>query len=66
VAQYGSVAIDCKLFGSDIFGRDNQFEVYSADGDLIQGKEGGSIKNGVKDICALINANWARKSRRRL
>jgi hypothetical protein len=33
--------------------RDNQIEVYNKDGDLISGKEGGSIMGGVKGACAL-------------
>ena len=43
------------------FVRDNQFEVYDADGDRIKGKEGGSIKNGVKGVCSLIAKDWAAK-----
>jgi hypothetical protein len=39
--------------------RDNQVEVYNKDGDLISGKEGGSIMDGVKDACALITTLWA-------
>jgi hypothetical protein len=45
-----------------LFVRDNQFEVYDADGDRMKGKEGGSIKNGVKGVCALISADWATKT----
>jgi hypothetical protein len=39
--------------------RDNQVEVYNKDGDLISGKEGGSIMGGVKGACALIVSSWA-------
>jgi hypothetical protein len=39
--------------------RDNQVEVYNKDGDLISGKEGGSIMDGVKDACVLITTTWA-------
>ena len=38
--------------------RDNQIEVYNKDGDLISGKEGGSIMGGVKGACALIITSW--------
>jgi hypothetical protein len=43
--------------------RDNQFEVYDADGDRMKGKEGGSINKGVKGVCALIAADWTTKTR---
>lgn len=43
--------------------RDNQIEVYNKDGDLISGKEGGSIMDGVKNACALIVTLWADHSR---
>jgi hypothetical protein len=41
--------------------RDNQIEVYNKDGDLITGKEGGSISGGVKGACALIATLWVAK-----
>ncbi len=41
------------------FSRDNQVEIYNKDGDLISGKEGGSIANQVKAACALITTEWA-------
>jgi hypothetical protein len=39
--------------------RDNQIQVYNKDGDLISGKEGGSIMGGVKNACILITSEWA-------
>lgn len=39
--------------------RDNQVQVYNKDGDLISGKEGGSITDGVKGACASIITQWA-------
>jgi hypothetical protein len=42
-----------------LLGRDNQVQVYDKDGDLISGKEGGSILNGVKNACVLIVVSWA-------
>lgn len=42
-----------------LVGRDNQVQVYNKDGDLISGKEGGSIMDGVKGACALIATLWA-------
>jgi hypothetical protein len=41
--------------------RDNQVEVYNKDGDLISGKEGGSIMGGVKGACALITKEWTKQ-----
>jgi hypothetical protein len=44
------------------FARDNQFQIANKDGDLIsKTKEGGSIAGGVKKVCALILADWAKK-----
>lgn len=45
-----------------LFIRDNQLEVYDADGDRMRGKEGHSISNGLKGICALITADWDMKT----
>jgi len=39
--------------------RDNQIEIYNKQGDLIFGKEGGSISDGVKGACALVTTFWA-------
>ncbi len=41
-----------------LVGRDNQIQVYNKEGDLISGKEGGSIMDGVKGACALITTLW--------
>ncbi|MGB6832293.1 MAG: hypothetical protein WCA94_02615 [Candidatus Acidiferrum sp.] len=40
--------------------RDNQIQVFNKDGDLMQNKEGGSIKGNVKQVCQLIHQDWAR------
>jgi hypothetical protein len=42
-----------------LLARDNQVEVYDKDGDLISGKEGGSIADQVKAACGLITKEWA-------
>jgi hypothetical protein len=39
--------------------RDNQFQVYNKDGDLVSGWEGGSIMGSVRSVCALITTEWA-------
>ena len=44
--------------------RDNQIEVFNKDGDLITGKEGGSILGGVTGTCALITTSWAIQAER--
>ncbi len=44
-----------------LFVRDNQFQLADKNGDLLsKTKEGGSIKGGVKKVCDLILANWAK------
>jgi hypothetical protein len=44
-----------------LFVRDNQFQLADKNGDLLsKTKEGGSIKGGVKKVCDLISANWAK------
>jgi hypothetical protein len=44
-----------------LFVRDNQFQIADKSGDLLaKTKEGGSIKGGVKKVCDLILANWAK------
>jgi hypothetical protein len=44
-----------------LFARDNQMEIADRNGDLLQTKEGGSIKGSVKKVCDLILANWAKQ-----
>lgn len=44
-----------------LFARDNQMEVADKNGDLIQTKEGGGIKGGVKKVCDVILADWAKQ-----
>jgi hypothetical protein len=44
----------------DLFGRDNQMQIADKNGDLLETKEGGSIKGGVKKVCDLILADWAK------
>jgi hypothetical protein len=46
-----------------LINRDNQIEIYNKDGDLISGKEGGSIASQVKAACALITTQWAGRLR---
>jgi hypothetical protein len=46
-----------------LFVRDNQVEVYDKDGDLISGKEGGSIADQVKAACGLITKEWTAHSK---
>lgn len=41
-----------------LLARDNQMQVADKNGDLLQTKEGGGIKGGVKNICALIMSDW--------
>jgi len=36
-------------------------QVADKNGDLLQTKEGGGIKGGVKNVCALIMSDWARQ-----
>jgi len=44
-----------------LFVRDNQFQLADKDGDLLsKTKEGGSIRGGVKKVCDLILADWAK------
>lgn len=44
-----------------LFVRDNQFQLADKNGDLLsKTKEGGSIRGGVKKVCDLILANWAK------
>jgi hypothetical protein len=43
-----------------LFARDNQLQVADKNGDLLQTKEGGGIKGGVKKVCDLILADWAK------
>jgi hypothetical protein len=40
--------------------RDNQMQVADKNGDLLKTNEGGGIKGGVKKICELILADWAK------
>ena len=44
-----------------LFARDNQMQVADKNGDLLQTKEGGGIKGGVKQVCELILANWSKQ-----
>ena len=44
-----------------LFARDNQMQVADKNGDLLQTKEGGGIKGGVKKVCDLILADWAKQ-----
>ena len=44
-----------------LFARDNQMEIADRNGDLLQTKEGGSIKGSVKKVCDLILANWTKQ-----
>ncbi len=43
-----------------LFARDNQMQVADKNGDLLETKEGGGIKGGVKKVCELILADWAK------
>jgi len=44
-----------------LFIRDNQFQLADKNGDLLsKTKEGGSIRGGVKKVCDLILAHWAK------
>jgi hypothetical protein len=44
--------------------RDNQIQVADKNGDLLsKTKEGGSIRAGMKKACALILADWAKKTK---
>jgi len=59
VADY-TVALNHIEIG--LFVRDNQFQIANKDGDLISTtKEGGSIAGGVRNACAMILADWAKK-----
>jgi hypothetical protein len=40
------------------FARDNQIEVSNRDGDVLETREKGSIKNNVKNACDLILGDW--------
>jgi hypothetical protein len=44
-----------------LLARDNQMEIADRNGDLLQTKEGGSIKGSVKKVCDLILANWTKQ-----
>jgi hypothetical protein len=44
-----------------LFARDNQMQVADKNGDLLQTKEGGGIKGGVKKVCDLILADWVKQ-----
>ncbi|HEY4949490.1 MAG TPA: hypothetical protein VIH88_04065 [Candidatus Acidoferrales bacterium] len=44
-----------------LFARDNQMQIADKNGDLLQTKEGGGIKGGVKKVCDLILADWAKQ-----
>ena len=44
-----------------LLARDNQLQVADKNGDLLQTKEGGGIKGGVKNVCALILSDWAKQ-----
>ncbi len=44
------------------FVRDNQLEVSSKEGDVLETREGGSIKNNVKNACQLILDDWRKRS----
>jgi hypothetical protein len=44
-----------------LLARDNQLQVADKNGDLLQTKEGGGIKGGVKNVCALIHSDWAKQ-----
>ncbi len=44
-----------------LFARDNQMQVADKNGDLLETKEGGGIKGGVKNVCNLILADWAKQ-----
>jgi hypothetical protein len=46
-----------------LIGRDNQVQVYNKDGDLISGREGGSIEERVKCACGLIVTSWEAERR---
>jgi hypothetical protein len=41
--------------------RDNQMQVADRNGDLLETKEGGGIKGGVKKVCELILSDWAKQ-----
>jgi len=43
-----------------LFARDNQLQVADRNGDLLETKEGGGIKGGVKKVCDLILADWSK------
>jgi hypothetical protein len=44
-----------------LFARDNQMQVADRNGDLLETKEGGGIKGGVKNVCSLILGDWAKQ-----
>ncbi len=44
-----------------LLARDNQMQVADKNGDLLQTKEGGGIKGGVKKVCELILADWVKQ-----
>ncbi|HLM81910.1 MAG TPA: hypothetical protein VK302_14990 [Terriglobales bacterium] len=45
-----------------LFVRDNQFAVTDMFGNMLSTKEKGSIKNGIKGVCALILADWSNQA----
>jgi hypothetical protein len=44
-----------------LIARDNQMQVADKNGDLLETKEGGGIKGGVKKVCELILSDWAKQ-----
>ncbi len=44
-----------------LFARDNQMQIADKNGDLLETKEGGGIKGGVKKVCDLILSDWAKQ-----
>jgi len=44
-----------------LLARDNQMQIADKNGDLLQTKEGGGIKGGVKRVCEVILADWAKQ-----
>jgi hypothetical protein len=45
-----------------LFVRDNQFSVMDIFGNVLSTNEKGSIKSGVKGVCALIRADWSNQA----
>jgi hypothetical protein len=44
-----------------LLARDNQMQIADKSGDLLQTKEGGGIKGGVKKVCEVILADWTKQ-----